>query len=102
MGVNYAAYYGIGVQITKAPKGLDVYEYMEELQANDEEFAVTTFIHGSEYSSSRKEFYICIQDPFEYGVDGLKKKVEDFLDFLKRHNVQYSGNVDCVGALHVT
>ena len=108
MGVDYTANYGIGVKL----KYLDFEEinlenidcmddYLGELP-DPEGIQIRYFeVGGSNYTSGENDFYLCIGSPMNKGVDDLKNKIEIFKNYLKENNIEYIGDVDCVGGLNV-
>ena len=106
MGVDYTANYGIGVKLVDVTfdesKGFeDMSEYLEDLpEASD--IVVQYFSVGSEsYGGDPDEYYLCIKDPMEDGVEELAKKIDIFKLYLKEFNVDYIGEIDLVGGLRI-
>ncbi len=108
MGVDYKGNYGIGVEILFDFDESEDFEYMDEYLEHLTELSKTVGLDTdyfevgeASYSGGENDFYLIIKNPFSDGVHGLSNKVITFIEFLKSNDVDYVGNVDCVGGLNV-
>ncbi len=81
--------------------GVDyVYDYLDDTLTDDDPY--NYFEVGSgDYTGEENDWYLCINEPFENGIEGFVKKVDDFKNFLSKNNISYEGDVDCVGGLNI-
>lgn len=112
MGVDYTASYGIGykvnVTITEKVKEsefwckdyeeLDVWSFLDNILENTE---YSYFQTGSEcYSGDPNEHFICIDNPFNNGLD-LTNKAKELTGFLKKHEIETLTPFDIIGGLEI-
>ena len=108
MGVDYTANYGIGVKLQEVDfeeLNLEDVEcmddYLEELP-EPEGIQTEYFEVGSgSYTGEDNTYYLCIKHPMKEGVKALKTKVDLFKNYLRRNDIRYFGDVDCVGGLNI-
>tara|TARA_R110000803_G_scaffold10007_7_gene31113 strand:+ start:1898 stop:2227 length:330 start_codon:yes stop_codon:yes gene_type:complete len=108
MGVDYTANYGIGVKL----ESLDfeelnledigcMDEYLDELPKPDGIETEYFEVGQGSYTGEDNDYYLCIKSPMSEGVKVLKTKVDLFKNYLRRNDIKYVGEVDCVGGLNI-
>ena len=108
MGVDYTANYGIGVKLVDLDfDELEIdgvkcmSEYLDELPEPNGIYTEYFEVGQGIYTGEDNDFYLCIKSAMSDGVDQLKNKIEMFKDYLEHNNIEYHGDVDCVGGLNV-
>lgn len=104
MGVDYTGNYGIGIKVlipelTGEFEDYGDLEYLEELLEDSEDYYC--FEVGSEnYTGDYNELYVCIEEPFKDGYD-ITQKVNSLMNFIKENGLDFEGEVNEVGGLHI-
>lgn len=108
MGVDYSGNYGIGVQIVEPdeenyPNDLDdpcMDEYVDWIVSQLKTECYYFSIGDQCYSGKTNDYYIVIDQPF---IDGKfqQQKTDQLIKELKALNVEYYGNIDCVGGINI-
>jgi hypothetical protein len=102
MGTDYTGNDGIGVRVSLG----DTYNEDEDDYTDTSE-VLDDLLQGTSYHyfeighyDTEKDFYVCIDSPFEHGYD-ITQKRNELLKFLEDNNIEYYGDVDEVGGLNV-
>ena len=99
MSVDYSAVFGIGVKIKKI-----IFEDDTNIEDYFEKLLNGTILEFNKYGKERyngkdNTYCIFIKEPFEYGISGLKIKMDFLENFLIENNIQYYDDIDIVGGL---
>jgi len=102
MGVDYTGNYGIGVKVLKK-EFEEESEYYEDFNTYLDDILENTNYYYFEvgegsYTGEDNDFYICISNPFEDGLN-IKDKVFAFYSFLRENNIEFEGEFNEVGGL---
>ena len=99
MGVDYEGHFGIGFKIDKEDKeNNDLHDIIEESERKE----YYVFEVGCRYSDENLDFCIGIRNPFEDGIEGLKKKEKELRKYLKSINLNPIGELNEIGGLEVS
>lgn len=105
MGVDYSANFGIGFKLVRKE-----FEEGHEFEGDfhgyiDHKLEGTVYGYfsvGSEmYTDDENDFYVILDNPFENGIDGLRQKTNELIDFLDGNDIEYDGEIDVVGGLEI-
>lgn len=106
MGVDYSANFGIGVKLVRRDfeEGHewedDFLGYIDDKLKNS---PYGYFEVGSEaYGDDINDFYCYIENPFEYGVEGLEEKCNGLIRFLNQNEIIFDGKIDIFGGLEIS
>jgi hypothetical protein len=95
MGVDYSAYYGIGIQVDKEDE-ISIDSFLEDEVENEE---YSFFETGSASYGGDAEYYVIIKDPFKNGLNNLEKQKETLLYYLDSKGLTTIGEFGVVGGL---
>lgn len=102
MGVDYSPNYGIGFRVIDTRPEEDKEEVcFVELLYEEVDFGEDFEwfeIGDGDYTGEDNWYYVCLTDPFKYGLD-LTKQKENLEKFLKQNNIKTKGEFGLVGGL---
>lgn len=100
MGIDINCNFGIGFEIKI--ENNDVLDELEGLVHNTD-FKI--FKVGDEYEveslNTPIRFFISIKSPFENGIGGLEKKINNLNEFLVKNNINWIGSFGLYGGEYV-
>lgn len=108
MGVDYTGHYGIGFKIKNidfedenTPEEIRELEYMDEFFSEklSDDYGYFEVGDGN-YSGEDNTFYVVIREPFKYGLDLERVKIE-LINHLKEINIEVDSDFDVVGGLEI-